>query len=162
MSRRLSFSHPNRKRLQAWLDAPEALADDADEFAAITRHVESCERCAARLEALALDDDLDAPPDPELAAAIRDIYEPPADLTDRVVTRVAERERADREVSLFLGLFGIAKDAVELFLPPAEGGPAPTPVKELADAETRTDIDPTDESGRIDDPDLTDEPDRED
>ncbi len=107
---RISFTHPNRSQLLAWLDG--VATDDS----VITMHVDQCDKCAQRLNELA--DGADEPVvDDELATAIRQAYEPPADLNSRVLKKIDERERADRELNLFLGLFAIGKDAAELMLP---------------------------------------------
>ena len=118
MTNRLLFSHPNRKRLQAWLDdAPLA----SDEAASLDAHIAQCDRCATRIESLVGGVDLELAPDDELAEAIRDAFTPPDDLNDRVMRTIDERERADREISLLLGMFSIAKDAAELMMPPVDG-----------------------------------------
>lgn len=130
MSVRLSFSHPSRKRLQAWLDGT------AEEQ--ITDHVEHCDRCAARIEEIA---DIPSHPelddDPELGAAIREVFTPPEDLNERVMKKIDARERADREVQLLLGIFAIAKDAAELMMPPPPSADEDT--HEDPEAETRSD-----------------------
>ena len=109
---RLSFAHPSRQRLQAWLDA-------TDEASGITEHVEQCDRCAARIEELADQvGDQEASAITPLGEALKIAYEPPADINDRVMEKIAQRRLADREMNLLLGLFSIPKDAVELLLPP--------------------------------------------
>lgn len=143
MSRR-PLTHPKRAMLVAWLDG----APDVDDvIAEHVGHCTKCSERLAELAATALaageeaagtpgatdtatgaasdaeadtgpDTGADAGIDDTLAAALREIYAPPADLTQRVMKKIDERERADRELSLFLGLFSIGKDAAELFLPP--------------------------------------------
>ena len=77
MTGRLGFSHPKRERLRAWLDAPEVVERSAagdlgdDEIDRITRHVETCERCASELEDLARTGEIELAPDDELARAPR-------------------------------------------------------------------------------------------
>ncbi len=56
-----------------------------------------------------------------LGDAIRAAMPPPEDLNERVLQRIASRQRAERELSLFLGLIAIPRDAVDLMMPP----PAP-------------------------------------
>lgn len=108
---RLALTHPNRKRLLAWLNA----ADDAP---GITRHVEQCDRCAAKLEELSeLPSDGDVGFNDQINVALREVYAAPDGINERVLKNIDERERADREMSLFFGLFAIAKDAAELMLP---------------------------------------------
>lgn len=108
---RISFKHPNREQLLAWLNGVSA--DDS----VITMHVDQCDRCAERLNELAELGD-DSAVDDELATAIREVYEPPEDLNSRVLEKIDERERTDREVNLLLGLFAIGKDAADLMMPP--------------------------------------------
>lgn len=107
---RLSFKHPSREQLLAWLNG--ASVDDS----VITMHIDQCDKCAQRLSDLADEAD-DGAVDDELASAIREVYEPPADLNTRVLKKIDERERADHEMNLFLGLFAIGKDAAELMMP---------------------------------------------
>lgn len=122
---RLALNHPNRKRLLAWLHDATARGDVASEATAsveaVTKHVEQCERCANRLEELS---SLDAPDDAgdvglrsEISGAMRELYQPPANITDRVLLAIDERKRATEELNLFLGLFTIASDAAGLMLP---------------------------------------------
>ncbi|MFN3257488.1 MAG: hypothetical protein ACE37B_17525 [Ilumatobacter sp.] len=107
------LTHPKRALLVAWLEG----APDVDD--AIAEHVGHCTKCAGRLSELADADGREGGGDEDaLADALREIYAPPPDLTQRVMNKIDERERADRELSLFLGLFSIGKDAAELFLPP--------------------------------------------
>lgn len=109
---RLSFAHPSRQRLLAWLDA-------TDESSGITEHVEQCDRCAARIEELVDQaDDQEPSTMTSLGEALSVAYEPPDDINDRVMEKIAQRRLADREMNLLLGLFSIPKDAVELLLPP--------------------------------------------
>ncbi len=108
---RLAFAHPSRQRLLAWLDA-------IDESSGITEHVDQCDRCASRIEELA------DQPDPQgsatatsLGDALRAAYEPPEGINDRVMEKIRQRQLADREMNVLLGLFAIPKDAVTLMLP---------------------------------------------
>lgn len=108
---RLSFSHPSRQRLIAWLDA-------TDDSSGITEHVDQCERCAARIEELVEqsegDGDLAVS---SLGEALRAAYEPPEGINDRVIEKIKQRQLADREMNVLFGLFSIPKDAVTLLLP---------------------------------------------
>lgn len=108
---RLSFAHPSRQRLLAWLDA-------TDDYSGVTEHVEQCDRCASRIEELA------AEPDSEITTlatsfgdALRVAYEPPDGINDRVLEKIKQRRLADRELNVLFGLFSIPKDAVDLLLP---------------------------------------------
>jgi anti-sigma factor RsiW len=117
---RLALGHPSRKRLATWLDASDASNT-------VTSHVETCERCAHRLEELAAvssaDSTLDAMLDVGIGQALREAYAAPEGIEDRVLRSIDARERADREMSLLLGILAIAKDTAELMLP-ADTDPA--------------------------------------
>lgn len=109
---RLAFAHPSRQRLLAWLDA-------TDENSGVTEHVEQCDRCATRIEELAAEPDShDAALATSLGEALRVAYEPPEGINDRVLEKIKQRQLADREMNVLLGLFSIPKDAVDLLLPP--------------------------------------------
>ena len=110
MMARLALGHPSRKPLAGWLDASDAAP-------AITAHLETCERCADRLERLADQAMDDHPLDPAIGEALREAYAAPDGINDRVMRSIDARERADREMDLLLGMFAIAKDAAELMLP---------------------------------------------
>jgi hypothetical protein len=110
MMARLALGHPSRKRLATWLDASDAVP-------AVTEHLETCERCAGRLEELAETSPEDDGLDREIGEALREAYAAPEGIEDRVLRSIDARERADREMNLLLGLFSIAKDAAELMLP---------------------------------------------
>ncbi len=108
---RLSFSHPSRQRLIAWLDA-------TDESSGITEHVDQCERCAARIEELAEQHGADGETAvSSLGDALRAAYAPPEGINDRVIEKIKQRQLADREMNVLFGLFSIPKDAVTLMLP---------------------------------------------
>ncbi len=114
---RLGILHPSRRRLLAWLEHDDGVASNAGDLDAVNDHVEQCERCATRLEDLSSGADEPAEFAEELGAALRQVYEPPPGINDRVMKKIDERERADREISLFLGLFAIATDTADLMLP---------------------------------------------
>ena len=140
MSRRLTLAHPSQKRLREWLQhgAPEsggargARVDDA-----VTAHVEQCERCADRLVAMAFaDDDIDEQPlSGDLKVALREAFEPPADINTRVLHAIDERQRADNEASLVFGLFSIATDIADLLLPDANRRRTPEDEASTGDGE---------------------------
>lgn len=111
---RLALGHPSRKRLSTWLDA-------ADAAPAITAHLGSCERCAARLEELAGTSLEDTEFDEEIGDALREAYAAPEGIEGRVRRTIDARERADHEMNLLLGIFAIAKDAAELMLSDESG-----------------------------------------
>jgi hypothetical protein len=123
MIARVAVTHPTRKRLVAWLERDDVAFTGRDGERAgdsVTAHVERCSRCADRLEELSGEPDRSEPLGDEIGIALRDVYEPPAGINDRVLRAIDERKRADEEMSLFLGLLSIATDAAELLLPDAD------------------------------------------
>jgi hypothetical protein len=123
MNARLALTHPNQKRLLAWLDRStfDASTRAGDRTVrvdqAVTAHVESCERCADRLEQLSIAEAGAGDEAADIGHALRTAYEPPIGMTDRVLRAIDDRKRADEEISLFLGLFSIVSDAADLMLP---------------------------------------------
>lgn len=107
------FTHPGRSKLRQWLDAdspPQSVTD----------HVETCERCARRLEDLAANDSDGANAATDnamLARVIKSAWEPPTDLTERVIRGIGVRERNERDLDVMLRLLGIASEAATLMLP---------------------------------------------
>ena len=71
----------------------------------------------ARLEELASTSIDEIGFDDEITDALREVYAAPDDIEARVLRSIEARERADRELSLLLGIFAIAKDTAELLLP---------------------------------------------
>ena len=107
------FTHPGRSKLREWLVA-------ASPQKAVTDHVETCERCATRLEDLAVNDSdgaAAATDNAMLARVIRSAWEPPTDLTERVIQGIDERQRNERDLDVMFGLLGIASEAATLMLP---------------------------------------------
>ena len=124
----LQFTHPTRSKLRDWLSA----AAPSDK---VTEHVETCERCASRLVDLADSETsgLDKATDEAwLAQVVRAVWEPPADLAERVIRGIDERQRNERDLSVMFSLFGIATDTASLMLQPesdsteARGATAPS------------------------------------
>lgn len=127
MSRRHLF-HPRRRRLLEWMEAEEVSSADR-----LTAHLETCSRCARRLDELVLGDaemgrtaGVVAPSgetDERLggfAAAVRDAWSVPDELPVRIHRAIDRRARVDRELDLLLGLVSISKDTAELLLPSDE------------------------------------------
>lgn len=102
------FRHPSREALQAWLDGTNPDIDD---------HVTTCDRCATTLEELA------EPSGGPLAEALAQVYEAPADLSERLERRVAERLDSRIMISVVTDLFGAGLETSKLLLteePPHE------------------------------------------
>lgn len=111
------MAHPRRSRLRAWLETGGSER--------VTAHVEHCDRCARVLEEMAVEQEPELTGDGGIVAggigeALRAATEPPDGLNERVMQRIADRRLAEREASLFLGLFSIPRDAVELMMRPEE------------------------------------------
>ncbi len=112
---RLAFAHPSRQRLLAWLDATE-------DNSGVTEHVEHCERCATKIEELAeLPVGSEPPVVASLGDALREAYELPEGINDRVMEKIRQRRLVDREMNVLFGLFAIPQDAVDLMLPGETG-----------------------------------------
>ena len=126
----MQFVHPSRSKLRDWLSSLSPSEK-------VTVHVESCERCASRLVDLAdretssLDQ---ATNEALLAQVVRAEWAPPADLAERVIRGIDERQRNERDLSVMLGLFGIAAETASLMLQPEpetpEAGAAPASLPE--------------------------------
>ncbi|NND76113.1 MAG: hypothetical protein HKN44_14005 [Ilumatobacter sp.] len=118
----LQLTHPSRSKLRAWLAARMPSPK-------VTTHVETCERCASRLLELA-DKETNgadkATEEARLAQIVKTTWAPPADLTERVIRSIDERERNERDLNVVLGLFGVATETASLMLPPDSRGPAHT------------------------------------
>ena len=110
----VQFVHPSRSKLRDWL---AALAPSEK----VTVHVESCERCASRLIDLADRETggVDKATDEALLAqVVKNEWAPPADLAERVIRGIDERQRNERDLNVMLGLFGVATETASLMLPP--------------------------------------------
>ncbi len=130
----IRLTHPRRSRLLEWLET----GDDER----VTQHVEHCDRCARDLEELSAEPgSLALEPDGELGDAIRAAMPPPDDLNERVMRRIEARRLAERELSLFLGLFSIPRDAVDLMMPEVPGAqPSARPAVDPADQSQREEL----------------------
>ena len=84
MIARLGLGHPSRKRLAGWLDASDAAP-------AVTEHLETCERCAGRLEELAAASLDDVALDDEITDALRKAYAAPQGIEARVLRSIDRR-----------------------------------------------------------------------
>ncbi len=107
MSRMRGLGHPSRSRLQEWLNTGEPLG--------VGSHIEHCERCADRLEAIDLENEpLRLDGSRSLRDALGELVAPPADLSGRILHGIERRSRADRELSLLAGLLSIGVDTARL------------------------------------------------
>lgn len=100
--------HPRRDRLHGWLDGSTEPKLD--------RHVESCDRCASRLESF-------APALPNLRDALVDALAPPADFAARLEAAVAERAAAKADLELLAGLMALPWQTSRLLMRDDENRP---------------------------------------
>ncbi len=102
--------HPIDGLLHRWLDAD----DDANgDVAKVSAHLESCARCAGRIEQLV---ELDSPPGGPVGDALVTLLSPPAGLTARVERRVVDRLGARQMAAVVGDLLGAAIETSKLLL----------------------------------------------
>lgn len=133
MRRGFDLRHPSGARLRTWLDTGAP--------AGVGEHVEGCERCADRLEAIDQTDARDVADDEpvSLRQVLTELVSPPADLPNRVLRGVERRQRAEREMMLFAGLFSIGVETAHVLLDhPANGQPDDHPAA-AGDSEEKDD-----------------------
>jgi len=123
--------HPSDARLLQWLDtgSPDKVAE----------HVETCERCAERLEHL--DRQGEAHGGAMLGDALVSLLSVPSGLGERVLRGVEQRGRAERELALFAGLMGLAVETGKLVVAPDEPDTRPRPHRD-PNPGTHTERDP--------------------
>jgi hypothetical protein len=99
----MSARHPNRRRLQRWLDTGETRR--------VANHIEHCTRCQETLEdASALDE--------ELVAGLQAATSPPTDLRERTHGGVDARLRDEAVLGAFFDLFAIGWDVARSLVDP--------------------------------------------
>lgn len=84
--------HPSDETLTAWLESGRP--------SRVSRHLDGCEACLERLDALT---DLDEP----LLGGLESASAPPGDLVDRTSLRVQDRLVAEEAVALTVELFAL-------------------------------------------------------
>lgn len=107
----MSWRHPNRKRLDAWLESGEV-----DE--GLEQHIESCDRCADELEQLAVGDVMAT--DAALDDALSALLEPPPGLEDRMRMRVASSLKNREDLALMMSVFSSGARTARLLIDPPE------------------------------------------
>ncbi|MFT5531650.1 MAG: putative anti-sigma-YlaC factor YlaD [Candidatus Poriferisodalaceae bacterium] len=85
--------HPNRKRLEAWLDGAETSPD-------LDAHLDECEKCAATIEAFA---EADGP----VQSALKQLLMPPEGLRTRVEVAIAARAQTRSDLEVLGEMLGI-------------------------------------------------------
>lgn len=105
--------HPSNRRLRTWLDTGATRR--------VTQHVETCERCADRLEQL---DQVERARTAgrgrmPIGDALRALLVTPDDLTLRVTDGLQTWRNGNQDLELFAELFSIGMDTARLVTPPA-------------------------------------------
>ncbi|MEZ5229087.1 MAG: hypothetical protein R2710_21190 [Acidimicrobiales bacterium] len=100
--------HPSTEQLRRWLhdDTP---VDGPD----LTAHIDNCHRCAAKLEHLAIGDDLERS---DLGSILSSVLAPNAGLSDRVEGKVIDRLGSRQMLSVLGDLFGAGLETSKLLL----------------------------------------------
>ncbi len=100
--------HPSTEKLRHWL------VDD-DEPDELTKHIDSCDRCAAKLEQLAAgtDESLDHS---GIGAALNHLLAPSEGLSERVEGKVIDRLGSRQFVAVLGDLFGAGLETSKLLL----------------------------------------------
>lgn len=97
------MSHLTDTDLHRWLDGADIGSDD--------EHLERCEECAARLEAIA-----EPEADGMLPDALAAYFEPEPDLAERTLRKVERQLEARAALDTFVGLLGIGVEAARVVL----------------------------------------------
>ncbi len=97
--------HLSTKQLTSWLNG----AVDHEEH---TEHLDSCSKCAARIEEL--HDNNVEPLTAEFAPALLQILQPPADLHERISKRIALRLQAQSDRDLFTSMLGVPVETLKV------------------------------------------------
>ena len=87
----MRFRHPSGKRLAHWLEGELPELDD---------HIDTCERCANRLEQ-------QANPGPGLSEALRRALAPPTDLAPRLTSGIANKMQTRQDLQTIADLMGL-------------------------------------------------------
>ena len=103
--------HPSRKLLSSWLEGEEL--EDYEE------HINSCARCASRLEKLsAIHLDNVEPLTDEFRPALLEVLSPPEDLHERISSRIADRLQERNDATLFGSLLGVPVESAKIVIEP--------------------------------------------
>ena len=98
----MTLRHPHRHKLAAWLDG-------APIDSQLTRHLATCDRCAARLEAL-------APPPADLRVPLVRALQAPDDLVPRLRSGVRSRLDAGQDLRLLGQMLGLPWQTAKLMM----------------------------------------------
>ncbi len=106
----MSARHPNRQRLQRWLDTGEPRR--------VAKHVERCLHCQEALEIISALDE-------RLVADLQAATAPPEDLRERTHGGVDLRLRNEAALGVFLDIFTIGWDVARCIVDPITLGESP-------------------------------------
>lgn len=110
----MSWRHPSRKRLAAWLESGEV-----DE--GLEQHIESCDKCADDLEAIAAGESVDdAGAMARLDDALTAVLQPEPGLEERMRSRVAASLQNREDLALMMSVFGSGARTARLLIDPPE------------------------------------------
>lgn len=98
--------HPNRARLDAWLDGAE---HDIDE------HVENCEHCVETLTSISAET-TEPKNKSELKPALLQLLQPPDDLHERMSQRLAERLQRRQDLEVLGSMLGVPKETGSVYM----------------------------------------------
>jgi hypothetical protein len=99
----MNARHPNRRRLQRWLETGDTRR--------VTKHIERCSVCQETMEELSALDE-------KLVADLQAATSPPADLRERTHGGVDMRLRNEAAVGAFLDLFTLGWDFARTVVDP--------------------------------------------
>ena len=104
--------HPSKQLLSSWLDG-EAELEEHDE------HINSCSRCAARLEKLS-ESRLDnvVPMSEQFRPALLAVLQPPEDLHERISARIADRLQERDDMTLFGSMLSVPVETTRIVTEP--------------------------------------------
>lgn len=100
--------HLSNKMLSAWLDGSIDLDHEHDE------HLNSCTRCAGRLEKLERAFADVEPLKEQFRPALLEVLRPPEDLHERISARIAIRLQQRDDTALFGSMLGVPIETAQL------------------------------------------------
>lgn len=105
--------HPSKQLLSSWLDGEADLEEHDDE------HINSCSRCASRLEKLSeIHLDNVVPMNEQFRPALMAVLQPPEDLHERISARIADRLQERDDATLFGSMLGVPVETTRIVTEP--------------------------------------------
>ncbi|MEZ5407641.1 MAG: zf-HC2 domain-containing protein [Acidimicrobiales bacterium] len=108
----MKLRHPSKAVLRDWLTG-EIEPDTTD---TVERHLDTCARCAATLEALEPAPEVTPGPDSSLSSALAIVLAPPDDLARRLEEGVTARLSSRQMMEVVADLFGAGLETTRLLL----------------------------------------------